>query len=143
MAKLFWYARQMDSCTSKQSSRQCQDRWSSLQAAHCRALALLGWEADWRGKKTFDIHPSFYTEFPLIQRNTRDRRRRITIMNSRYQSSVYEIPRDCFLAAGLGGGRKGTPAAALVSDRRNRAKTIIYDAHVILLLPFLFYTVSI
>jgi len=134
MAKLFWYARQMDSCTSKQSSRQCQDRWSSPRAAHCRicvARYVVGWKG---GKNIWHSSLFLYRISAHSEKYSRsDRGRRITIMNSRYQSSVYKIPCECVCA--MVGGRV---VAALVSDRRNRAKTIIYDVHVILLLLFLF-----
>lgn len=62
MAKLIWYARQMDSCTSKQSSRQCQDRWSSPRAAQ-RHVCVTRREVNGTGKKHLTFIPLFIPNF--------------------------------------------------------------------------------
>lgn len=136
MPKLIWHARQMDSCTSKQSSRQCQDRWSSPRAAQ-RHVCITRQEVNGREKNIWHSSLFLYQISVHSEKYLRSNwGQRITIMNLWYQSSVYKIPRE-FVCACSDEGR-GILAAALVSDGRNRAKTIIYDAHVILLLLFLY-----
>lgn len=99
----------MDSCTSKQSSGAATAPRRMIAKRDRRA------EASDRGEKTFDVHPAiplrllfsfFYSLFlsPKFPPRPGVGVRRITIMNSRYQSSVRNT----------------------VDDRRNRAKTIIY-----------------
>lgn len=57
----------MDSCTSKQSSRQCQDRWSAAYPAPRFAWVLLSWVGE-REEKHLTFIPLFIPNFPSFRK---------------------------------------------------------------------------